>query len=284
MNSKEKNMRKKRFLLYVVMDMSESMSWKDETGKAKIQTAMEILPSIIEAAKRSSTVSSALRVSVLGFDQVTTELFAPQTDVEKHDIRSLTQWWNGKKEEIFKSCSGQTYFSVMFNKLNTIIRRDQSKYDSKDYELYRPVVYLLTDGKPEGACETNEAINNALRVLRSEEGDRKAPVILSIGIGDDVVRANIEEYAAGRVTKQWKFDKEKGKEIPEYFDGEYQRGNKDMAFMFRGNNISFKLSRLNRAVLDSIVKSIQKIENKISVAEPDFAGGMNALFDDDERI
>ena len=43
---------KRFFSLYVVMDMSESMSWKDSTGEAKIRTAMEIVPGIIEIAEK----------------------------------------------------------------------------------------------------------------------------------------------------------------------------------------------------------------------------------------
>ena len=65
-------MRRKIFSLYVVMDMSESMSWKDSTGEAKIRTAMEIVPGIIEIAEKNTSVAAALRVSVIGFNQTST--------------------------------------------------------------------------------------------------------------------------------------------------------------------------------------------------------------------
>ena len=70
-------MRRKIFSLYVVMDMSESMSWKDSTGEAKIRTAMEIVPGIIEIAEKNTSVAAALRVSVIGFNQTASEIFEP---------------------------------------------------------------------------------------------------------------------------------------------------------------------------------------------------------------
>lgn len=284
-------MRKKRFLLYVVMDMSQSMSWNDETGKAKIRTAMEILPGVIETAKKSATVSSALRVSIVGFNQGAAELFLPNESIERHDVRSLERWWESTKESVFKKCSGQTYFSMMFKKLNEIIRRDQEKYDNSKFQLYRPVVYLLTDGKPEGQFETQEAIQKSLTLLQSEQGGRKPPAILSIGIGDDVNQDNIQEYAAGRTVMRWRYDKEKDRNLPEFSDGEYKRGNKAMAFIFKGDKAPYKLRTLNDAVLQSIVKSIQQVEEysnsnglQNAGAEPTFSVGFEPLFVDDERI
>ena len=70
-------MRRKIFSLYVVMDMSESMSWKDSTGEAKIRTAMEIVPGIIEIAEKNTSVAAALRVSVIGSNQTHLRFLSP---------------------------------------------------------------------------------------------------------------------------------------------------------------------------------------------------------------
>lgn len=286
-------MRKRIFLLYVVMDMSESMSWNDENGQAKIRTAMNIVPSIVESTKRNSTVAAALRVSVIGFNQSVSELFETDKTIKDRHVYALDAWWKANKENLVAKCNGQTYFSKLFEELNVIIKRDQRAFDSKEYELYRPVVYLLTDGKPEGKSETKEAINTSLNTLVSDSGDMKAPAILSIGIGDKVARFNIEQYAAGRLIKKWKYDPEKKKDIPEYSNGEYKKSNKHMAFVFKGNNASRNLKSVNRAVVKSVINSIQQVESPvgstgrqglISTDEPDFTGGFEMLIDEDEKI
>lgn len=285
-------MRRKIFSLYVVMDMSESMSWKDSTGEAKIRTAMEIVPGIIEIAEKNTAVAAALRVSVIGFNQTTSEIFEPSLPLVDRDGLELREWWRNSKESIYRNCSGQTYFSVMFEQLNRVIRRDQRQFDPNKYELYRPVVYLLTDGKPEGQCETSAAIESALSALRTEKDNVKAPAILAIGIGDDVNRNNIVQYAAGKLIRRWRHDAEKGKDVAEYSNGNYVRGNEAMAFVFKGDKTAYQLKSINRAVLQSVVNSIQeRSENysnsKLSVigaGEPDFTRGFSMILDSNERL
>ena len=284
-------MRKRIFLLYVVMDMSESMSWNDETGQAKIQTAMDIVPSIIESTKRNSTVAAALRVSVIGFNQNVSELFEANKTIRDRHVYALDNWWKNNRDELSSKCQGQTYFTKLFKDLNQIIKRDQRMFDPKEYELYRPVVYFLTDARPEGGCETVDAVKKEFNELVSDSGEMKAPAILAIGIGD-AARKDIEQYAAGRLIKKWKFDEEQNKDLPEYSNGEYKKPNKDMAFVFKGEKAERKLKSLNRAVVKSVINSIQQVDQPIDVThqgpiiadEPDFTGGFEMLIDEDEKI
>lgn len=251
----------RRLLLYVVIDMSLSMSQSDEAGKTKIQTAMEIIPSVIETAKKHATIAASLRVAVIGFNQSVEELFLPDERIGKHDIRSLESWWESSKESVLKKCSGKTCFSWMFRKLNEIITRDQEEYQESYIRMDRPVVYLLTDGRWEEEVESREEIKESLMLLRSELDGKKAPEIFSIGIGDDVNQDNILEYAAGRKVRQWSYDKEKDRRVLEFSNGEYKCENESMAFIFKGDKAAYKLRAFNNAVLrSSLVRRLIKIE------------------------
>ena len=289
---------KKRFLLYVVMDMSESMTWPIKSNdpntneKLPIDVAMDIVPSIIKTAKNDSTVSSALRISVLGFNETAFTLFGGEADdIETKDPQALNAWWlQASKESLRHKCAGQTYYSALFDKLCETIKRDQRRYgNSAEYELGRPVVYFLTDGKWEGKYETEGKVNAAYKRLVSET-DHKAPIILVIGIGDKVSIEDIGKYGAGRVTANWEYDAEKGKRVRKFYpSGDYLTGNDTMAFILKGDNQLKVLPPLNKAVIQSIVNSINSRSSRgpIPRNEPDFRRAfeqIDGLIDNEEVI
>ena len=306
-------MKKRRFRLYVVMDMSESMTRPMESkdpqikGKIPFDVAMDIVPSIIDTVinkkrdnpsdlqNENTVVSSALRISVIGFHQTAFSLLAhPKTgvdpDIETKNIQILNSWWNSvNKASLRKSCGGQTYYSVLFDKLCEWIKRDQKKYDPAAYELGRPVVYFLTDGHPEGNYETMEKVNAAYDKLVSET-DHKAPIIVVIGIGNDVTEENIGKYGAGRVTAKWEYDPEKGKRVKKYSpDGPYRTHNQNMSFILKGNSAVKVLPPLNKKVIESIMNSISNRNTRgpIPRYEPDFGEAfriVDAIMDNEEMI
>lgn len=115
---------------------------------------------------------------------------------------------------------------------NAIIKRDQSLFLEKVFDLHRPIVYFITDGKPEGDDETEEAIQTAYNELTEDNDDRqfKAPAIYAIGIGNDIPKEVLEKYAADgirlvRTTKQCR-----------EYDRSYKRANPDMSVLLRGDN------------------------------------------------
>lgn len=287
---------KKRFLLYVVMDMSESMTRPiksddpNTNGKLPIDVAMDIVPSIIRSAKDDTTVSSALRISVLGFNQTVFNLFEKKADdIETKDPQALNTWWQQtSKESLRRECVGQTYYSVLFEKLCETVKRDQRRYsNSEEYVLGRPVVYFLTDGKWEGNNETEEKVSAAYKRLVSET-DHKAPIMLVIGIGDNVSKKDIGKYGAGRVTAKWEYDPEKGKDVKKYYpSGDYLTGNDVMAFILKGDNQVKVLPQLNKAVIQSIVNSINSRGSRGPIPEPNFPPAfkqIDRLYDNEEII
>ena len=253
-------MRPRRFLLYVVMDMSESMSkYDEESGQAKILTAMNIVSNIIESTRRNATLASVLRISLIGFNQDVSDLYRYDKDnktIEDRDWEALETWWKNNKDDLASKCGGQTYFTILFKGLKEIIERDQKLYDPKKFELYRPVVYFLTDGRPFGDSETEDAIKKCYDELVSDAGDNmKPPAILTVGIGDAEIKG-VEKYAAGRTWTGSHY-------------GEYRKANKDMAFVFKGKKAMDMLYRLNAAVLDCITNSMAIGRPTGKVIEPE---------------
>ncbi len=284
-------MKKKRiFPLYVVIDMSESMKWLDKNGQPPISSAMEIVPTIIESTKRNAQLSAALKVSVIGFNQKASELFMPKKSILDRNVYQLDEWWKKNKDDLVNSCRGKTYYSVLFKKLNEIIKRDQAALDPKEYIQFRPVVYFLTDGSTEQEYELKKTVSDAHDELVSESSGKKPPIILAIGVGEKVEEEDLVEFAAGRLTKEFKFDKDKNKNMPIYSNGVYKKANKDMAFILRGDNAIYHLRSINKGlvkcVIDSILPAQRTEDHDSNFLEPDTGGfkPIIPMIDDEERV
>lgn len=225
--------------IYLVIDMSESMTWEDKlSGKMRIETATSIFPVISKELDNDATGIENLRLNVIGFNQGV-HLF-----LRNATIKQFNEWKNDNLDKIKKGegCSGQTYYGELFKTLKEYIDKDYSMFESKNYEYFRPLVYFLSDGDPVG--EEEHYIRNQYRALVTQQGQKERwnPSIFCIGIGDELTFQKIRKYAAGKV-------RTKG--------NKYQIDNGNMAFVVRkGQNVEDALGDLNHLVLKVIKDSL----------------------------
>lgn len=233
--------------IYLVIDMSESMTRKDQlTGKMRIDTATSIFPVISKELDNDATAIENLRLNVLGFNQEV-HLFLRNTKLKDFD-----KWKNKNLDKIKRGegCIGQTYYGELFKRLKEYIDKDYSTLESEKCEYFRPLVYFLSDGDPVG--EEESYIRNQYRALVTQQGQRERwnPSIFCIGIGDELTFQKIREYAAGKVRTQ---------------GNRYQIGNGNMAFVVRkGQNVEDALADLNHLVLKVIKDSLGKGNSNFS--------------------
>lgn len=225
--------------IYLVIDMSESMTWEDKlTGKMRIDTATSIFPVISKELDNDATGIENLRLNVLGFNQEV-HLFLQNATIEQ-----FNKWKNNNLDKIKKGegCIGRTYYGELFKRLKEYIVADYSMLESEKSEYFRPLVYFLSDGDPVG--EEESYIKNQYRALVTQQGkkERWNPSIFCIGIGDELTFQKIRKYAAGKV-------RTKG--------NKYQIDNGNMAFVVRkGQNVEDALGDLNHLVLKVIKDSL----------------------------
>ena len=225
--------------IYLVIDMSQSMTWEDKlTGKKRIDTATSIFPVISKELENDATAIENLRLNVLGFNQKV-HLFLRNAKLEQ-----FNEWENNNLDKIKRGegCIGQTYYGELFKRLKEYIVADYSMLEARNCEYFRPLVYFLSDGIPEG--EDERYLRNQYRALVTQQGQRERwnPSIFCIGMGDELSFKRIREYAAGKVRTQ---------------GNRYQIGNGNMAFVVRkGQNVEDALEALNHLVLKVIKDSL----------------------------
>lgn len=225
--------------IYLVIDMSESMTWEDKmTGKMRIATATSIFPVISKELDNDTTAIENLRLNVLGFNQEVHRFLRNAT------LRDFDKWKNENLDKIKRGegCIGQTYYGELFKRLKEYIDADYSMLESRNCEYFRPLVYFLSDGDPEG--EDLSYVKNQYRALVTQQGQKERwnPSIFCIGIGDELTFQKIRKYAAGKV-------RTKG--------NKYQIDNGNMAFVVRkGQNVEDALGDLNHLVLKVIKDSL----------------------------
>lgn len=225
--------------IYLVIDMSESMTWEDKmTGKMRIATATSIFPVISKELDNDTTAIENLRLNVLGFNQEVHRFLRNAT------LRDFDKWKNENLDKIKRGegCIGQTYYGELFKRLKEYIDADYNMLESRNCEYFRPLVYFLSDGDPEG--EDLSYVKNQYRALvtQQEKKERWNPSIFCIGIGDELTFQKIRKYAAGKV-------RTKG--------NKYQIDNGNMAFVVRkGQNVEDALGDLNHLVLKVIKDSL----------------------------
>lgn len=219
--------------------MSESMTWEDKmTGKMRIATATSIFPVISKELDNDTTAIENLRLNVLGFNQEVHRFLRNAT------LRDFDKWKNENFDKIKRGegCIGQTYYGELFKRLKEYIDADYSMLESRNCEYFRPLVYFLSDGDPEG--EDLSYVKNQYRALVTQQGQKERwnPSIFCIGIGDELTFQKIRKYAAGKV-------RTKG--------NKYQIDNGNMAFVVRkGQNVEDALGDLNHLVLKVIKDSL----------------------------
>ena len=267
-------MRDTIFPVYVVIDFSGSMAIRVDgnAGKQRIDIASDIIPTLLKSMEKSASVAESLRVRVIGFNAgivFCTELM---------DYEDLSAWYERDKKNFASRCAENlcTWYGSAFDKLYECINDDVSSIVQNKKEFMRPLVYFITDGKPEK--EDDNEREKQYKKLVSNPISRRRPVILCIGIGDEDMRI-LKRYGASRLGTK---------------NNEYITGNERMTFIIKkGIKSGTGLEFLNGRVVDTIKFSLQsRPESSDEVGEiddrpirdPDILKRLSELFDTADNL
>ncbi|MFJ5046994.1 VWA domain-containing protein [Streptomyces sp. NPDC098077] len=145
---------------YLVCDESASMS-----GEA-MDTVNAALPELHQEISENPTVADKTRFALIGFSD-TAAVLQPLADLsELTTLPSL-------------SAGGMTSFGSAFRVLRDAIEKDVTSLKAEGNEVYRPVVFFLSDGLP-----TDAGWESDLEALEDKAKFRYAPKIIAFGISD----------------------------------------------------------------------------------------------------
>ena len=143
---------------YMVCDESGSM-----VGPEGVDSINSALPDLHQEISTNPSVADKTRFALIGFS-TQASLLQPLADLsELTQLPSL-------------SAGGVTSFGAAFRLLKDTIEKDVAALKSEGHDVYRPVVFFLSDGVP-----TDDDWRTALKELKEF---RYAPKIIAFGISD----------------------------------------------------------------------------------------------------
>lgn len=146
--------------IYIVADESGSMApYLDELNNGVLGLSEVLLGEPMAAAR--------VRVSLLGFSDDVIER-DHLLDLRASDFSSRLE------------ARGSTNFATLFDDLAQRIPKDVRELKSNGYSVHRPAVFLLTDGRPNGTDDWEEAH----RRLVDRSITSAAPNIIACGVGE----------------------------------------------------------------------------------------------------
>jgi len=259
----EKEKRLALLPVYLVLDTSASM---EDTDDGKIfSAAFDFLPRLLEEMYKSAVVNDKLRVEVITFDS-TAEVVFPLGTRE-----ALKKWIDEKKANPIIPEGGSTNYGVAFEKLREEIEYGfqqihKESYGGESYDVFRPVVFFITDGLPN---DSTEARNTAFKRL-TDSGFKARPNIVCVGVGQATVDA-LKAYGAGRYKSQ---------------TGKYITGNSKFVLVAKdGVSPAAALSSIIPPLVLSIINSVGTIQStndaNDDMSDP-FGGNDDELWDDED--
>lgn len=158
------------FPVYLVVDTSGSM-----TG-TKIDAANELVPAIIDAARRYASVADSLRVSLITFDSAARTII-PMSHCDDITVPTLV-------------ASGGTSYASAFREVSSVIARDVAQLKADEHRVLRPSVFVLTDDDPGDSQSERDAAWAEL----TDKSRREFPNVTMFGIGDHIDTENLSRY------------------------------------------------------------------------------------------
>lgn len=163
--------------IYIMVDSSWSMSPSQNDA---ISTANTLIPTIIDTCRANPLADVSARFSVISFND-SAELIAPLMRGSNLAHHIFTPQYT-------------TSFTDAFRLLREALDSDINALLANGYLVYRPAVFLITDGMP--TCDAAER-----EVAFSKLTDRKynwRPNISVFGLGNEITDKAILSYATGQ--------------------------------------------------------------------------------------
>lgn len=217
--------------VYIAVDHSWSMSPQENNA---IDAANSLSSTIIRTCIKNPLADERARFCVIGFNdraQVVSQL-ARGANLTPHTFEA----------------SNGTNFSEVFKLLKAQLEADYSSLKADGYKVYRPAVFLITDGEP----LDNPA--SAFAELTDPNFDRR-PNLSVFGLGRNVPREVVQTYTAG-----------KGRSF----------------ITADGSDAAEALGGFIESLMQSIVSSTSKVNSgDASEADDGFEWDINAIADED---
>lgn len=215
---------------YVVVDVSQSM---EVTGA--IYSANEILPKVADAIDSSPMLADIVRFGAIDFSD------DARVVLRLGDLRNVPTLPKF-------TARGRTSYAAAFRLLRQEIEKDVAQLRSDNFRVYRPAVFIITDGEP---TDDDHELKTAYEELTDPRFQAR-PNILLFGVGN----------ATKEALDPWVFPK---------------TGNKSMrSYVARaGADPKTAITRAAEALLGSIVASAA------SVSEAGESGGFVPPDDED---
>ncbi|MCY1658249.1 VWA domain-containing protein [Dietzia sp. SL131] len=134
----ERLLRPKLFPVYIAVDTSSSMLQRtlpNGTGRKMIDIANDLVPMMAEELKEFPSVNDTARFEIVSFNTVAT-------------VRSRMDEFSSLPSSIEFKASGGTRYAALFALLKSRIDELVESTDLDTVDMYRPVVFVLTDGEP----------------------------------------------------------------------------------------------------------------------------------------
>lgn len=179
------------FPLFFLIDTSQSMGRpadntdSSKTSATRIDAAKQLLPAIINVCDAKPALKSRIRLELIHFDE-TAEVDIP-----------LCKYQEFSKYDYAPDTAGQTYYSeafhLLYDELKQRLGNLQREASLAEIQVNTPVVFFLTDGKPEG--DDDERINEWWSKISSDSFEHR-PNFISIGVCQEA-EGKLSKYQCG---------------------------------------------------------------------------------------
>ncbi len=152
---------------YLVVDVSQSMSWESTPGqKPPIVAANEALPLVIEGIERSPTLCDVVQIGAMDFSD------DARVVLRLSDIRNVNPIPGF-------DVRGGTSYAAAFRLLGQEIEKDYAQLAADNLRSYRPTVFFVTDGLP---TDDEVELTTAFAEL-TDPSFKRRPNIIPFGVG-----------------------------------------------------------------------------------------------------
>ena len=180
------------FPLFFLIDTSQSMGWpadntdSSKTSATRIDAANQLLPAIIDICDSKPTLQSRIRLELIPFNE-TAEVAIPlckyQEFTRYKNYRFDTNWQTRYSED----------FHLLYDELKHRMDNLQREASLAEIQVNTPVVFFLTDGKPEG--DDDERINEWWSKISADDFEHR-PNFISIGVCQEA-EGKLSKYQCG---------------------------------------------------------------------------------------